>query len=105
MGYERFTIEMSGVISRHNSPKDMRDKGLVYELEHEIATLIAQPKYEPLRLDVIRSGVAEEDAWAKAERVISQYMDVEPIDARLCVTRLVEAGVLPSIPEDDEAGK
>jgi hypothetical protein len=53
MGYTQRRIEVVLDVSNHNDERNERDERLAEELRAEIAALLEQSKYEPLRAIVV----------------------------------------------------
>lgn len=50
MGYEVMTLEITGIVSRHNSAQDRADDWLWADLVERIRTIAEEPKYQEINV-------------------------------------------------------
>jgi hypothetical protein len=83
MGNERREITINYLLSRHNSPRDLRDDALAGELIKELREVCENPKYSPI--NVMPSGLdaqefeKEREFYAKMREALAPYVPAEEL--------------------------
>lgn len=56
MGYDLKQIRIALCVSRHSSDQDLVDDALVHEFQERITSIVCDPRYESLNIDIELPG-------------------------------------------------